>query len=562
VSSDQVGLGPPETFLPQHNVINYFTYWVERAPQRTALVFPQGRGPDGAMRYDAVTYADLDRDSSRVAHALARRGVEPGDRVLILVPMSRPLYTLILAVFRLGAAAVFLDPWVTLEQLVHAVDLTQPKVFCGIPKAHLLRSKRTFRKIPIKLVAQGGFFSRLLGQRLESLYARPQSPDDAPYPAAQRQPQDTTLITFTTGSTGTPKGSDRTQAFLNAQGLALDHHLSRLPGDVDMPALPVFPLNNMGAGVTSVIPQVDFKRIAEVDAAAVVEQVRDWKVTTIGGSPAYLEPIARHCQAAGITLPVRAVVTGGAPVTPDLLALLREVCPAAKGRIMLLYGSTEAEPVAHIEADEVLSETAALTAQGKGNCVGAPVDDVELKVVRARPDAWQLPAGGWDEVEVARGEVGEVLVTGEHVQKDYYQDPEAVQKNKVTGPDGRVWHRMGDLAYQDEKDRLWLVGRVTNAIARGDTYLYPIQVEALAREVDGVRSAGLVEVAEEVVLAVVCESPDGDAAVEEALRAACRASGAEVDAVRFVRALPVDPRHNAKIDYPKLREQLQAGAGK
>src|SRR5690606_25872469 len=106
---------------------------------------------------------------------------------------------------------------------------------------------------------------------------------------------------------------------------------------------------------------------------------------------------------------------------------------------------------------------------------------------------WQLDERGWAGVQVPRGEVGELLVTGDHVQKDYFQDPAAVARNKVTGPDGRVWHRLGDLGRLDERGRIWLVGRVSDAVALPDgRRLYPIAVEAVAREVQGVRQAALV----------------------------------------------------------------------
>ncbi len=401
---------------------------------------------------------------------------------------------------------------------------------------------------------------RLLGRRLEDLIAR----GPTAFPLATCGLDDPGLITFTTGSTGTPKGANRTQRFMNAQGAAIAHHLRRLPGDVDMPALPIFVLSNLGAGVPSVLPLVDFMRIAAVDPATIVQQVRDWRVTTIGGSPSYLLPIARWCVEQGVTLDtLRGVVAGGAPVPPRLLDLLRRCCPNARGLIEVLYGSTEAEPVARIEADEVLGETAAETERGRGNCVGAPVPEVEVKLVRPRAGPWALGPDGWPGVEVAPGDVGEVLVSGEHVQRDYYRNPAAVLENKVTGPDGRVWHRMGDLAWRDDRGRLWLVGRVNDAIprARGRT-LYPIQVEGRAQSVEGVERCGLVEVDGQAVLALVPAPGAPREVVVARVTAALDEVGLGVDRVVPVASIPLDPRHNAKVERAKLRAQLQAGAGR
>lgn len=551
-----IGRPPPETIGPEQNVVNFFLHWVERTPDRPAIVFPR-RAASGALEYDVVTFRALDRDASRLAHGLARLGVRTGDRVLVMVPMSRPLYALLLGLMKLGACAVFVDPWVSLKQIGPAAALVRPKAFVGIPRAHWLRVLAApVRAIPLSLVAlTTSPAQRLLGRKLEDLLAR----GPTTFPTATCGLDDPALITFTTGSTGTPKGANRTQRFLDAQGGALDRHLKRVPGDVDMPALPIFVLNNLGAGVTSVLPLVNFMKISEVDPATIVQEVRDWKVTTIGGSPSYLMPIAAWCVEQGITLDrVRGVVAGGAPVPPRLLTLLQRCCPNARGAIEVLFGSTEAEPVATIEADEVLAETARETERGRGNCVGRPVADVEVKVVRPRRGPWTLGPGGWGDVEVARGDVGEVLVTGDHVQRDYYRNPAAVLENKLTGPDGRVWHRMGDLAWQDERGRLWLVGRVNDAIERGGPTLYPIQVEGRALSVDGVRLAGLVEVAGEAVLALVPAAGQDPVDLRARVTAALVEVGLGVDRVTVVESIPLDPRHNAKVERAKLRAQLQA----
>lgn len=533
---------------PPSNIIEWFLRWAEKVPDRPGIVFPRRAGPGAPLEYDVVTFRQLDQDASRIAHGLRRRGIRQGDRVLVMVPMSRPLYALLIAIFKLGAVATFVDPWVALPQIGKAAALVAPKAFVGIPRAHWLRLlARPVQEIPLKLVALPTHAAqRLLGRRLEDLMAR----GPTTFPAVPCKPDDPALITFTTGSTGTPKGSNRTQRFLDAQSNALEHHLPRLEGDIDMPALPIFVLKNLSAGIPSVLPLVNWMKISEVDPATIVQEIRDWKVTTIGGSPSYLQPIAAWCVEQGVTLDtVRAVVAGGAPVPARLLALLQRCCPKAKGAIEVLFGSTEAEPVSKIEADEVLGETAKRVHEG--NCVGVPVHDIELKLVRARRGPWTLGPGGWAEVEVPKGEVGEVVVTGAHVQQDYYRNPDAVRENKVTGPDGRVWHRMGDLAWQDDKGRLWLVGRVNDAITKADgRTLYPIQVEGRALTVEGVRVAGLVELDGQAVLAIVGTAAPSQ--VEDALKQV----GLAVDRIVVVDAIPLDPRHNAKVERAKLRAQL------
>ncbi len=560
-SVDPVGRPPPSLIAPENNCVKFFTHWVRRAPDRPAIVFPRKDGAAG-LAYDVVTFGELDEDARTLAARLRGLGVRRGDRVLVMVPMSRTLYTILVALLTMGACAVFLDPWVPLEQIGAAAALVRPRAFLGIPRAHWLRLlARPVRRVPLKLVACAArpALQGLLGRHVEDLVAS----DAPPLAMASCGLDDTALITFTTGSTGTPKGSNRTQRFLNAQGVALDEHLPRRAGDVDMPALPIFVLNNLGAGVPSVLPLVDFMKISSVDPTIIVRQIRDWRVTSIGGSPSYLLPIARHCVERGVKLEtIRGVVAGGAPVPPSLLRLLQWCCPNARGHIEVLYGSTEVEPVASIEADEVLTETAALTAQGRGNCVGVPVSSITVRLVRARRGPWQLGPGGWADLDVAPGSVGEVLVTGAHVQREYYRNPAAVAENKVADPDGRVWHRMGDLAWRDERGRLWLVGRISNAVELPGRTLYPIQVEGLATAVEGVERAALLELRGRAAVVVVPASNGLDAAGRAALaasvKAACAAAGQAVDEVLVRDAVPLDPRHNAKVEYGKLRDELLA----
>ena len=190
--------------------------------------------------------------------------------------------------------------------------------------------------------------------------------------------------------------------------------------------------------------------------------------------------------------------------------------------------------------------------------MGVPVSDVRVKVVRARPEPWVLGPGGWGELELPVEEAGEVVVSGDHVQKGYINDPQAVRANKVLDADGVVWHRTGDLGYLDARGRLWLVGRVNSAIPTSSGgHLYPIKVEALVEGLAGVRRAALVRVRERVGVAV--ELDEGATAPElGAVQKVARAP--ELQAVWVVGSIPVDPRHNAKIDVPVLRRLLEGGA--
>ncbi|HYO75741.1 MAG TPA: hypothetical protein VE010_04705, partial [Thermoanaerobaculia bacterium] len=151
-------------------------------------------------------------------------------------------------------------------------------------------------------------------------------------------------------------------------------------------------------------------------------------------------------------------------------------------------------------------------------------------------------------------QIGELLVAGEHVCRDYDHDENATRQNKVFDPDGTVWHRMGDTGWLDEEGRFRIAGRVHSTIWRGGVPVHAQLVEQAAHG-DDVRIRRVAAVAVGARVAVVVESDDER--VADDVRARLAAAGEACDIVLVTRApLPVDPRHNSKIDYDKLRARL------
>jgi acyl-CoA synthetase (AMP-forming)/AMP-acid ligase II len=169
-----------------------------------------------------------------------------------------------------------------------------------------------------------------------------------------------------------------------------------------------------------------------------------------------------------------------------------------------------------------------------------------------------LGDGGWAASVLPPGAIGELVVAGDHVCRDYFRNPRAVAENKITTADGTTWHRMGDTGYLDAEGRFWLTGRLHSTIWRDGAPVHPQLVEQAA-SVPGVRQAAAVGIpdaahGEKVVLAVV---PEGAGPDVPALLARLDSLGLSVDDVVVLGgSLPMDPRHNAKVDYAALRRRL------
>jgi acyl-CoA synthetase (AMP-forming)/AMP-acid ligase II len=308
-----------------------------------------------------------------------------------------------------------------------------------------------------------------------------------------------------------PKGMLRSHGLLVAQHSALAPLLTAHGGEeVALVGFPVFVLAHLGLGITSVLPPPRGPQGA-FDAAALAALAERTATTRLLLPPGACEALLTQALPQGI----RDVITGGGPVFPDLLRNLAAALPQA--RIVSLYGSTEAEPIAHVATDAIGQADWARMAGGGGLLAGRPVPEATIRI-----------------------EDDEILVAGPHTVPGYLDPAQDAATHPII--EGRRWHRTGDAGRFDDEGRLWLLGRHAARVAG----LYPFCVEAAARGWPGVRRAALVPVADRAVLLV-----EGEASRVEAWKRAARALG-PVEVVPMAQ-IPLDARHRSKVDYRALR---------
>ena len=522
-----------------------------RRPHEPAIVESAGRG------VGTLTFAQIADRSARAASLFREAGLYKGDRVLVFQPMSIELYVALLAIFRLGLVATVLDPSAGRGHLEQCCGIARPKAFIGPARAHLLRLLcRDLRRIERHFVTAG----RAPGATRWSTHERL----DPTHSITACDSSHDALLTFTSGSTGVPKAAVRSHGFLLAQHAALAESIELEPGEVDLATLPIFVLANLASGVTTVIPQGDLRRPGFIEPGPVLEQLRRHRVTRTVGSPALYARLLQGARAAssagsesgGTGLGgLRKLYTGGAPVFPPLLRELRSALP--QGRVIVVYGSTEAEPIAHLDWSE--AEPADLDAMnaGKGLLVGRPVRRIELRIL---PNRWGTPlpamtAGEFSGLALDPGEAGEISVSGPHVLSSYLNgigDEET--KFRV---EGDAWHRTGDAGYLDARGRLWLLGRAGAVIQDERGAIHPFSVECAASQLTWIERSALLLHGGTRLLAVQlgARAPsDAERRVQETL------SWAKLDRIVRVPRIPVDRRHNAKIDYPALKKELERHA--
>ena len=509
-------------------------------PRSVALIAPKRK------HIRSLTFHEIEKASAQAAASLCRAGLRAGDAVLVFQPMSVDLYIALLAIFRLKLVAVFIDPSAGRSHIERCCELIPPKALIASPKAHALQLlSPALRRIPNKFAT--GF--RLPGTKPWDRWKRCVEKRDIA-PCEHNTPA---LITFTSGSTGEPKMAVRTHGFLLAQHRVLAKELRFTHQDKVLGTLPIFVLSHLGSGITSLMPHADLRRPGFIKAGQIIRQIQTCKVTHIEASPAFFECIVRYCREHHITLPgLKKILTGGGPVFPRLLDQLQHLAPNAQ--IVAVYGSTEAEPIAQIPKASMGDKDIKSMTSGMGLLAGHPIKDIHLRII---PDRWGSPIAPlsrsqFEALCLPPGKVGEIVVSGDHVLPGYWKGRgDTETKFNVSG---EIWHRTGDAGYLDKKGRLWLLGRCIARIEDHRGILYPFAVESAVSEYPNLRRSACVAHKNHRTLAVELKHPEGSKD-----RAALKAklSWAAIDRIEVLKRIPVDPRHNAKIDYPALNALLK-----
>ena len=545
-----------------------------RWPDQIAVVQPNGCDSAGAYRYRTWTFAQLEREAEQIAVELTRWGVEPGQRLVLMVRPSFEFIALTFGMMRAGIVVVLIDPGMGRSNIFQCLEETVPDGFVAIPIVQAIRvlNRRRFAAARFNVTVGrrwlwgGKTYNELLAGN-HDVITQPRQ-NDSPSPTKHTDPA---AIIFTSGSTGPPKGVVYEHGMFDAQVDLLRDFYGIQPGEIDLPGFPLFGLFNAAMGVTTVIPDMDPTKPARVDPVRILAHLHDWKVTQAFGSPAIWNRIGRHCEATDTKLPstLRRVLSAGAPVPVHVIERMRLAFSNPDADIHTPYGATESLPVASINGREVLEQTAPLSRQGRGTCVGRSFAGIDVKIVEITdgPIATQS-----DMRELPRGEIGEILVRGPSTTREYFRRPEATAAAKVLASlplyssplPTLFWHRMGDVGYLDSEGRLWFCGRKAHIVETEFGRMFTIPCEAIFNNHRRVFRSALVGVGskpkQKPVIVVEPEAgefpksrTDQETFRDELLALArCNPLTTSIQTVLFHPSLPVDIRHNVKIFREKL----------
>ncbi|MDB5309001.1 MAG: AMP-dependent synthetase and ligase [Gemmataceae bacterium] len=487
----------PQGVSPHLNYPPEPVYWLlEEAARR----FPSRV----ACRYfrQELTYDQLLSRSRRMAAALRAHGLQPGERVGVLLPNIPEYLVALFGTWMAGGVTLPLNPLMVAEEvsgllratscrfvvsldvllpLVGSDEKARPEVvFVASLKDRLPwwdRLLYTFAR-----VHRLGFRSRYVPETAVDMDPAldAASPDLDPFRPAPESPAN---ILPTGGTTGNPKAVLLTHSNLLANAWQVFHWTGQRVGeDVVLACLPFFHSYGLTVcGLTAVAMGATLILHHRFRADAVLKLIERWRPTLVPAVPAMLTAFNKALRRRPYDLSsVRSCISGGAPLPPDVAA---EFAGRTGAVVVEGYGLSEASPVTHVGP---------LDGTARPGTIGLPLPDTDAMIVHPETGAGPLPAG----------EIGELIVRGPQVMAGYWNDPAATADAIRDG-----WLYTGDLATCDGDGFFRIVDRKKDLIITSGCNVFPTDVEHVLREYDGVEDVAVLGIPDpergELVKAVV-----------------------------------------------------------
>ncbi|HVS02237.1 MAG TPA: AMP-binding protein [Thermoanaerobaculia bacterium] len=506
------------------NLSDLFAIPRQRDPQRPALRFEPA---PGAAR--ELTYEGLHRRAERLAAGLLARGLRPGDRVALYLGNSPELVVAHLAVLRLGAVTVPLNPAYRRREVAHVLRDAEPRLLVseerGLP---VLAELSADERRSVEAVLQA-----------ETLAAEEREPTEAPPRAG---PDDLAMLLYTSGTSGRSKGAMLSHRNLLATVTALLAAWGWQASDELLLTLPLFHTHGLVVGLHCALAAGATVRLRpRFDAEAVAAALAASEATLFFGVPTmYVRLVAALRQGGAPALPrMRLFCSGSAPLPPEVFAAFAELTGHA---ILERYGMTETG----------MSLSNPLAGRRLPGTVGTPLPGVSMRVVDG--DGNRVPPG----VD------GALQVRGSHVFEGYWRDPERTAAAFAVDAAGRRWFRTGDLArVEAESGHVTLLGRESELILCGGFNVYPREVEEVLAAVPGVREVAVAGAPDAELGEVPVAWWAGEAAVAAAaLEAHCRRELARYKVPRAFHRVDALPRNAmGKLQKHLLKAPATAAAG-
>lgn len=463
---------------PLHRFLESAAHW---RPNRTATVF-YGK---------TLSYDQLNRKANQFAHVLRQHGVQPGDRVMVVLPNTPQMIIAYYATLKAGGVVVLPNPDATAERIVQQAAQTNARVLITLSAysklAEILKAKAGIQSVIFssigshvsesvykKLLADNGVteedqeHAKSIGRFMSDLMDN--QPEDPPQVDVDEQAL--AVICFTSGTTDEPKGVCLTHANLVANALQTRHWVPDMVygSEVFLSVLPFLHSYGMtGAMNVPISIAATIVLLSVFELEQVLEHIKQYKPTIFPGVPSMYTAInqAKNVRSYGLSS-IKACISGAAPLPVEVQEAFEKL---TRGRLVEGYGLSEAGPVTHSNP---------LYGVRKVGSIGIPLPDTDAQIV-------DLITGE----ALSPGKIGELVVRGPQVMQGYWgeqnsNDPESIIR------DG--WLHTGDVAVMDTDGYFKIISRKRDTIMTGSYSVYPRDVEEVLYENNKVLEAAVVGV--------------------------------------------------------------------
>jgi long-chain acyl-CoA synthetase len=439
------------------------------------------------LNESSTTYAELDRAASGVASALRNRGIEPGERVALLIP-NLPEFTIAyFGILYAGATVVPINVLAAAPEVSYFLKDSDARLLIVHPLFEEPgRAGAAEIGVPVVVAAGDGI------DTLSEMAAA--DPIDVPHPTAA---EETAVILYTSGTTGHPKGAELTHANLFLNCSIVVPKLVDIEPD-ELRALATLPLfHSFGQTCiqnATIAVGGSFSLLPRFDAEAALEIIERDRITLFAGVPTMYFALLhyegeREYDVSSLDL----CMTGGAPMPVEVMRAFEEKYPTT---ILEGFGLSETSPVASFSVRE---------RPRKAGSIGYPVWGVDLCIMD--DEGRQLPDD----------ERGEICIRGHNIMKGYLGRPDATKEALQGG-----WFHSGDIGQRDADGCYWIVDRKKDMILRGGFNVYPREVEEVLYQHPAIAEAAVIGVPHEShgeeVKAVIACAPGQTVSADDVIR--------------------------------------------
>jgi len=489
------------------------------SPDRTAMISGDKR----------ITYAQLNKRANKMANALMKTGVSPGDRIGVLMHNCNEFIESYFAVVKIGAVLVPLNIRLAPNEFDYILEDCGVSIFLfGSAFDDKVDEMASFSHMSVCIAVGGSVLDDV--QDYEEFIAKA---DDAE-PDVSVNEEDLHVIMYTSGTTGYPKGAMLTHANMYSAGIDLLISLHLQFPDKWLVLAPFFHSGSITPFIAGVIRGVTTVIMETFEPVGALRLIEKEKIKHVLGVTAIMQMILREPDLD--TYDLKSWAMAFLPGSPLPYEVIKEADDRLGILCQNLWGLTEmCGPGSIMNVEDILK---------KPGSAGKPYFNVDIRIL------------GVDNTELPPGEIGEIVVSCPHMMIGYWNRPEETKKTIRDG-----WLYTGDSGTLDEDGFLYVIDRIKDMIVSGGENVYPAEIERVIREIPGGLDVAVIGIPDgkwgEVPKAFI-EKPSGLDITSDDIIRYCRSklAGYKVPKViEFIRELPRNP--SGKLLKKDLRKQLK-----